>query len=337
MKMRRGTSLLSPGGGAVRMRTRFGKNTRTPRRFVNSPHSLLAPGIAGSHAKTPDPRFRASPSCFDRDPDLHAAVAGARIEFLAVALEIGRIGELMSGCREPLAQDGVPRPPDRGDMAAMREHSVALRGNAHAAPVRRYSGKIAHFDSTDVIEVTDLVAVAAYAVGHVTNLSRNVAEARKEPLPLRRKRGATLAVVTLAQSRDQQRSAVLKARRFQFQHGGLVHLSGLHELNVAEITLRTNLLRRAAELVVESSRECLVRAVPRLQSNSQDVRRATRQRSRGFRQPATAHVAHDRMACRHTEGTRQVISGNVGEVRDLFEREILRKVSLDIPERFSDR
>src|SRR6185312_973339 len=62
----------------------------------------------------------------DRHPDLEPAIAGRRIEFLVIALEIGRIGGLEAGVRQPVIPDRVDGTTDARNVVAMGEYRVSL-------------------------------------------------------------------------------------------------------------------------------------------------------------------------------------------------------------------
>jgi hypothetical protein len=110
-------------------------------------------------------------SRLDRHPYLNAARSGRRVEILAVALEVRRIRDLMTGFRQPLVPDGVPGAPDRGNVVAMGEHHISVFWNPRAVPIRGNPGKVGYLDTADVVKVTRVIAVAAHAVGRPVDLS----------------------------------------------------------------------------------------------------------------------------------------------------------------------
>src|ERR1019366_6274712 len=151
-------------------------------------------------------------------PNLKATIAGARIEILVVALEVGRIG------RQPVIPDRVDGAAYGRDVVAVGEDRVSLLGNANAAEFARQVGKVGHFDAGDVVEVSGVVAVAADAVSHLPDPAGNVLDGLMKALPLAGNGGAAaLPSVTLAETGDEKRFAGLKKRRLKIVDDGRIH------------------------------------------------------------------------------------------------------------------
>ena len=102
------------------------------------------------------------------------------------------------------------------------------------------------------------------------------------------------------------------------------------------MALRANSLRRHAELLAERPRECLVRAVARLERHTENVRRTVGKGPRGFGQAPAAQVAHDRLTQRAMEDAREVIARHPGDTRDVVETYALAEMTLDEPKRLVD-
>lgn len=119
-----------------------------------------------------------------RNPDLQPAIAGKRIEFLVVALEVRRVRRLEAGGRQPVIPDGVDGAADGRDVFVVGEDRVFLFGNPHAGEFTRQVGEIGNLDAGDVIEVSGIVAVAADAVRKVADPVRNIAALLVDLLPL---------------------------------------------------------------------------------------------------------------------------------------------------------
>src|SRR5688572_4804690 len=125
-----------------------------------------------------------STSRFDRHPDFKAAESCARIKFLAVPLEVGRIGKLVPRAGPPDIPDGGPRATNRGDVLAVSVHRILLRRNSHVSELRGKSRKAGDLRAAQVIEVPFLIDVPPHAVRGLAQLSGNIADVRHEPLPL---------------------------------------------------------------------------------------------------------------------------------------------------------
>src|SRR6266478_4447105 len=98
-------------------------------------------------------------------PNLEAAIAGERVEVLIVTLEVGCIGCLQSGGRQPVIPDRVDGAANGRDMVAVGEDRVFRLGNPDPAELTRQIGEVGHFDAGDVVKVSGVVAVAADTVG----------------------------------------------------------------------------------------------------------------------------------------------------------------------------
>src|SRR5215469_1863145 len=99
----------------------------------------------------------ASPRGFDRYPDFHSAHTGARIEVFGVALEeirrfAGPRSGLLAGFGVPLAADGFDRLANPGNVPAMREDRVTLRGNADNREFTEKTGEVADLDSAKIAD-----------------------------------------------------------------------------------------------------------------------------------------------------------------------------------------
>src|SRR4051812_43108985 len=123
-------------------------------------------------------------------------------------------------------------------MLAMAEHRIALRGNPQAAEFGGQGREIADFDAAQVVDVAGIVRVVADAIRDVAHLARHFAEVLVKALPLRWNRGGALARIALAQTRDEKRPAVFKARRLQMREKSFVHFDRLHDDKIVEMTTR---------------------------------------------------------------------------------------------------
>src|SRR6185312_12331950 len=119
----------------------------------------------------------------DGNPDLQAAVAGDGVEILAVALEVGCVDALLTGCWQPFVPDRAPGAAYGGNVTAVSEHGVPLRCDAHPTEFARHAGEVGDFDAGDVVTVACVVAVANHAVGDLADLIGYVAKVRQETLP----------------------------------------------------------------------------------------------------------------------------------------------------------
>ena len=140
----------------------------------------------------------------------------------------------------------------------MLEDRVPLGRNSYASEFGGSGGKVAYFDTADVIEVAGVVSVASDTVCNHADLTWHVTEARQEALPLRRYRGTAFARVALADTNDQQWFAIFETRRIK--NGGcvLVHANGLHEFKVVDVALCANLFGCDPKLIAKRPRKCLM-------------------------------------------------------------------------------
>src|SRR5580704_14178241 len=111
----------------------------------------------------------------------------------------------------------------------------------------------------------------AHAISKSPDLSRDRPEIGGESLPLVRNAGGRFAIVPLDETGQEQGIVRLEARRGKVRNGCRVHRDGLHQLKVVEMALGANLLRSQAELISERTSECLVRGVPRVESDPENV------------------------------------------------------------------
>src|SRR6185295_18219264 len=161
--------MTNTASGAISMAPR-----RTPRAVKHGRSggrvslSLVSVGVATMFSWQREPvglstsgRYERSDLLFDRYPDLDAAGPALRIEGVAVALEVGGVGDLVAGLRQPAVPDRVHGAADRRDVVAVQEHRVALRGDAHAAELGRQVREAGDLDAADVVEIAVLVGVAA--------------------------------------------------------------------------------------------------------------------------------------------------------------------------------
>src|ERR1700730_13274604 len=151
----------------------------------------------------------------DRDPDFEAAIAGERIEFLFIALEVGCVGALQPRCRQPLIPDRVDGAANGRDVIAVGEDRVSLFGDPNAAEFARQVVEGRHFDAGDGVEVSGIVAVAGHAVSPLPDPAGNVLDRLMKALPLAGNAGSALAIVALADAGDEKRLAGRKTRRLK--------------------------------------------------------------------------------------------------------------------------
>src|SRR6202022_3260791 len=97
---------------------------------------------------------------------------------------------------------------------------------------------------------------------------------RGEALPLRGHARDGYVVVALAETSKQQRLAIDEARVRKIHRLVLVHPGWLRQCEVGETGARTYAFGRNAKLVVERSREGLVRAVSGIERDRKDIGRA---------------------------------------------------------------
>jgi hypothetical protein len=150
-------------------------------------------------------------------------------------------------------------------------------------------------------------------------------------------RGAGFARITLAQARDEKRLAVFEARRLQMREKCFVHFDRLHDGEGVELATRAQCFGREPELLAKRSRECFVRAVTGIDGDREDVGRAIGEAPRGFAQTACANVAHHRKPGGRFECAREVKARHAATTGDVVERQVVREMTFDKPERFSDR
>ena len=190
----------------------------------------------------------------------------------------------------------------------MREHGIALGGDAHAAELAGQIVEVRHLDAGDVVEITRPVGIAAYPIGSVADLPGDVADIRQEPLPLLR--DALVGLESVASPRP----AISSVRPFSKRGGSSSTISDSSILNgstrvmFVEMALRANRFGRQAELIAERTGERLVRTIAGVERDGQDVRRAGHEMSRGLGQAAAAHIAHHRLTGRHAERAQQVVA-----------------------------
>src|SRR5688572_29528355 len=100
------------------------------------------------------------------------------------------------------------------------------------------------------------------------------------------------------------------------------------------MALRANRFGRQPELFVEGPRECLVRAVARVERDGQDVRRTLRKVACRFGQTAASHITHERSARRRRERARQMKTRHAGLSGDGLKRQLAGQLTFDKPEGF---
>src|SRR5260370_26538656 len=144
---------------------------------------------------------------------VEAAIAGERIEFLVVTLEVGRIGRFQPGSRQPLIPDRVDGPANGRNVLAMGEDRVFLFGNANARKFARQVGEVGHFDACDIVEISGVVAIATDAVSDLPDPARNILHRLIKALPLSRNPGAVVVIIALTEARVEQRTGGFKTPR----------------------------------------------------------------------------------------------------------------------------
>src|SRR5262249_57628235 len=101
-----------------------------------------------------------------------------------------------------------------------------------------------------------------------------VADIRLERLPLAGNAFIGREGVAGAEPRNQELSAILEARFVKVDQQRLVHSDWLHKFEVIEAAGSAAFLRGDAELIAECAGERLVRAVPGVERDRDDVGRA---------------------------------------------------------------
>src|SRR5215469_11499233 len=180
-----------------------------------------ADGAACEVTGTPEPTR--SPSGFDRYPDFHSAHSGARIEFFGVALEeirrfAGPRSGFLVGFGVPLGADGFDGLANPGNVPAMREDRVTLRGNADNSKFTEKTGEVADLDSAKIADGGRVLRAPAHAVGRAANLPGDFSEVRDKTLPLSGKVVHVFRGVIMSQAGDEQSLAVLESRWLEWQH-----------------------------------------------------------------------------------------------------------------------
>ena len=117
------------------------------------------------------------------DPDLQPAIAGGRIEFLVIALEVRRVGGFHARSRQPVIPDRVHGAANGRDVRSVSKHDIALFGDPHAPGIRAAVRRSRCFDAGNVVEIAGIVAVAADAIGHLADPAGDVVDDLVEALP----------------------------------------------------------------------------------------------------------------------------------------------------------
>jgi len=111
----------------------------------------------------------------------------------------------------------------------MPEHSVPLLRDRQECQVRRERGAFGHFDSAHVVEVSCAIEVEADAVRCPAHLSWDLAQMRREPLPLRGDAFDMPVAVARGQAREEECFAIFETRRFETWRDCRVHVPMLAE------------------------------------------------------------------------------------------------------------
>src|SRR6202035_4929441 len=197
------------------------RSSRTRNHFVAPCYGKVAiacQAITGPFGRAGQPRATAGAdlSLFpDRHPDLQSAIAGDRIEFLVIALEVGRIRGLQAGRRQPVVPDRVDGAANGRDVVAMGEDRVALLGNPDPCELARQIREVGDFDACDIVEISGIVAVAADTIGDVADPCGNVRHRLMKAPPLAGNAGAVLLADALAEAGHEQRLAGVETRRLK--------------------------------------------------------------------------------------------------------------------------
>jgi len=144
-------------------------------------------------------------------------------------------------------------------------------------------------------------------------------------------------IVARAETRKQQRLSGFKPGRREFRHWSGIHDDRLHEREIGDLAMAADLFRGETELVAESARERLVRAVARVESDAENVRCAVAKLPGRLAQAPRAHVAHERMAGDCVERAGQMILRDAALRRHGLERDRLAQVAFDEPKRLLHR
>ncbi len=95
----------------------------------------------------------------------------------------------------------------------MGEYRIFLLRNPDAAEFARQVGEVGHFDAGDVVEISGIVAVAANAIGNLSDAIGNFTDLLVKALPLVGNAGAAIfAGAALADAGNEQRFAGFETR-----------------------------------------------------------------------------------------------------------------------------
>jgi hypothetical protein len=113
----------------------------------------------------------------------------------------------------------------------------------------------------------------------VANLSGDAPKVWQEPLPLGRDACTCLTRVSLNDSGDEKDLAVFKSHGWGGAPDVLLHLDRLQKPDTAKMALLSNRLGRQTELFAKGTGKGLVRTVPGVERDRQNVSRTTRARN----------------------------------------------------------
>ncbi len=150
------------------------------------------------------------------DPDLEATGAGVWVEAFAVALEAGSWDGLITGGVEGVISDGFYGGADGRDVIPVFEDSVGLRGDGERREFGGVCGKGADFDTTELIEITNVVRIVNDAISGIGMPSFNVLHLRHKVCPLGRNASVEIAEAMAVESWDSKLIAVDDARRIEW-------------------------------------------------------------------------------------------------------------------------
>ena len=205
-------------------------------------------------------------------------------------------------------------------MALVFEDGIRLRRNLQAREFGRLGREFGDFDSGKVISGPGLVRIGDDAIGDVSHLIPDMSDMRQEAIPLRRHSG--IVAVSLADAKQAKGAALYNSRRREKFGRALVHFKWLHKVEIVEGCLDTELLRRQAKELAKGSGEGLMRAVPGLEGEGENVRGAIGEEFGGFAQPPGSRVGRQRLAGSQREGSREMEWRYVGGCRDRLNGEV---------------
>lgn len=94
---------------------------------------------------------------------------------------------------------------------------------------------------------------------------------------------------------------------------------------------------RQAKLIAERPGEGFMRGVTGIECHREDIRSTRSKAPRRVAQTPTAHITHNRSAGRNTKCAQQIVTRDTGATRNVAKRQLLAKLCLNEPQRFSDR